>query len=78
MGFWPFAWTWRTKGGGRVWVGGFVLTPLVLGATWLFSQPHPRRLPPASPPPSPPEQHRQEVKGQLNTNFMLIPTAEDD
>ena len=66
------------KGGGRVWVGGFVLTPLVLGATWLLSRPHPRRLPPASPPPRPPEQHQQEVKGQMNTNFMLIPTAEDD
>lgn len=78
MGVWPFGWTWKTKGGTRVWVGGFVLTPLVLGATWLLSQPHPRGLPSAPPTPRPPEQHRQQVEGQLNTNFMLIPTATDD
>ena len=81
MGLWPFAWTWKTKGGGRVWVGGFVLMPLVLSATWLLSNPYPRRgLPSASPPPRPrpPEQHRQLVEGQMNTNFMLIPIATDD
>lgn len=60
MALWPFAWTWKTKRGGRVWVGGFVLTPLALGASWLLSQPHPRGLLPPSSPPCPPEQlHRQ-------------------
>lgn len=62
-------------------MGGFVLTLLVLGATWLLSNPYQRRgLPPASPPshPRPPEQHRQQVEGQMNTNFMPIPTTTDD
>lgn len=37
MGFWPFAWSWKTKGGGRVFVGGFILTPALLGLNWWFN-----------------------------------------
>ncbi len=47
MGFWPFAWTWRTKRGGRVFVGGFILTPALLGLHWFWNtHQHQHQLPP--------------------------------
>ena len=47
MGFWPFAWSWKTKGGGRIFVGGFILTPALLGLNWWwFNNRDRRQLPP--------------------------------
>lgn len=38
MGFWPFAWSWKTKGGGRVWVGGIIITPALVGLNWFLNR----------------------------------------
>jgi hypothetical protein len=69
MGFFPFGWSWKTKGGGRVYVAGFIITPFLLTASYFLSSPSL---------PRPPEQHRQQAEGQMNTNFMLIPTTEKE
>lgn len=36
MGFWPFAWSWKTKQGDRVFVGGVIITPALMGLHYWF------------------------------------------
>lgn len=46
MGFWPFAWSWKTKRGGRIFVGGIVITPALVGLNWFLNRgQHQQQLP---------------------------------
>ncbi|EWM26812.1 hypothetical protein Naga_100018g25 [Nannochloropsis gaditana] len=71
MGFWPFAWTWKTKSGSRVWVGGFIVAPVVLGTTWFFSHPQPGREP-QLPPLVRHSQEHPPVEDQMNSSPMVV------
>ena len=75
MGFWPFAWSWRTKGGGRVLVGGFILTPALLGLNWWYAKRHGRQqqMQIQLPPSMPEEQERRQqqwIQGDSGMEFL--------